>query len=129
MTMNEEQLRVMRKRLEDERANMQSDIDTLTIGDMDEGDSNGVSNHAADDASDLTTRERNMALNNNAADIIAQIDAALRRMDEGRYGICELSGRQIPLERLEAIPYAAYDIESQALIERERGEFGSTTRV
>ncbi len=46
------------------------------------------------------------------------IEAALARIENGRYGICMKSGKMIPKERLEAIPYALYRIEYQNEIER-----------
>lgn len=46
------------------------------------------------------------------------IDAALARIREGRYGICLKTGKPIPEERLEAIPYALYTVEAQKQMER-----------
>jgi RNA polymerase-binding protein DksA len=46
------------------------------------------------------------------------IEAALARIDNGNYGICLKSGKPIPKERLEAIPYALYRVEYQNEIER-----------
>lgn len=46
------------------------------------------------------------------------IESALARIDNGKYGICLKSGKPIPRERLEAIPYALYRIEYQNEIER-----------
>jgi DnaK suppressor protein len=46
------------------------------------------------------------------------IESALARIDAGRYGICLKSGKEIPKERLEAIPYALYCVEYQTEIER-----------
>ena len=47
------------------------------------------------------------------------IEAALSRIENGRYGICMKSGKVIPKERLEAIPYALYRVEYQNEIERQ----------
>ncbi|TVQ39619.1 MAG: TraR/DksA family transcriptional regulator [Spirochaetaceae bacterium] len=47
------------------------------------------------------------------------IEAALSRIENGRYGICMKSGKVIPRERLEAIPYALYRVEYQSEIERK----------
>ncbi len=46
------------------------------------------------------------------------IEAALARIENGKYGICLKSGKPIPTERLEAIPYALYRIEYQNEVER-----------
>jgi RNA polymerase-binding transcription factor DksA len=47
------------------------------------------------------------------------IESALARVENGKYGICLKSGKPIPRERLEAIPYALYRIEEQNEMERK----------
>ena len=49
---------------------------------------------------------------------LSLIEAALARIDNGKYGICLKSGQPIPQERLKAIPYALYTVEYQNKIER-----------
>ena len=60
---------------------------------------------------ELRTRDRQRKL-------IAKIDAALRRIDEGEYGYCEVTGEPISLGRLEARPIATMTVESQERHER-----------
>ena len=48
-----------------------------------------------------------------------EIDAALQRIEEGSYGICEMSGRPIPVARLRAIPFARFTVECQTRIEEQ----------
>jgi RNA polymerase-binding transcription factor DksA len=59
-------------------------------------------------------RERDLALSAQALETITEIDAALERLAEGTYGICEVSGEPIPQERLEAIPHARVKVEYKA---------------
>jgi DnaK suppressor protein len=61
---------------------------------------------------ELRTRDRQRKL-------IAKIDAALRRIDEGEYGYCEVSGEPISLARLEARPIATMTVEAQERHERQ----------
>lgn len=56
-------------------------------------------------------RDRDLALSAQAMDIVDAIDAALERWEAGTYGICVVSGKPIPEERLEAIPWAAERVE------------------
>jgi RNA polymerase-binding transcription factor DksA len=56
-------------------------------------------------------RDRDLALSAQARQAVEQIDAALARIEAGTYGICTTSGKPIPKERLEAIPWAAERIE------------------
>lgn len=59
-------------------------------------------------------RERDLVLSANAKNAVEQIDAALVRLDKGTYGVCIGSGKAIPKERLEAIPWAAERVEYKA---------------
>jgi DnaK suppressor protein len=54
--------------------------------------------------------------------LVADIDQALLRIDEGTYGTCARCGKPIPEARLEALPTARYDAACQAAIEASRGE-------
>ena len=59
-------------------------------------------------------RERDLALSNSARAAVEEIDEALKRIEDGTYGICITSGKPIPKERLEAIPWAAERVEEKA---------------
>jgi DnaK suppressor protein len=110
----------VRARLEQERASLQSDIEALAIENQAQQDDYGVGNHMADDASELFTRERDLALRGNTHDLLAQVEAAIKRIDEGRYGTCARCGQPIAPDRLQALPYAIYCISCQSLVEHER---------
>jgi DnaK suppressor protein len=110
----------IRKRLEDERVQLCTEIDALQIENQGQQDDYGVGNHLADDATEVFTRERNLALRNNAKDLLTQVEAALQRLDEGTYGICARCDREISTARLEALPYATLCITCQSEVERSR---------
>lgn len=55
---------------------------------------------------DLTEEDTDRAVAADQERLLAQVEHALQRMDEGTYGLSEVSGRPIPLERLEALPWA-----------------------
>jgi DnaK suppressor protein len=75
--------------------------------------------HPADPSTETYERERDTSVLQRVEVQLAEIDAALRRIDEGTYGTCELCGRPIADERLEAMPAARYCVEDQARAERE----------
>jgi YteA family regulatory protein len=75
-------------------------------------------NHLADIATETYDRELDYTLEENSEHVLAEIDAALLRIEEGTYGICSNCGKQIPTERLEALPWATLCIDCQR--ERER---------
>jgi RNA polymerase-binding protein DksA len=76
-------------------------------------------NHLADTASATLGREIDYTLGENSGEVLAQIDAALKRIDDGTYGTCTNCGREIPQERLEAYPWASLCIECRR--ESEQG--------
>ena len=110
----------IRERLEGERTSLSAQIAALTSDNQSQQEDRGIGNHLADDATEVFTRERNLALRHNARDLLAQVDAALRRLDEGTYGICARCGREISIERLEALPSATLCITCQSEVERAR---------
>jgi len=70
-----------------------------------------VDNHLADTATDTYDRELEDGIEEDAERLIERIDAALGRIEAGTYGICEVCGRPIGDERLEAVPYATLCID------------------
>lgn len=106
-----------RSRLEDERGRVLGALENLrseNAGSMDdEVDESHFDNHLAETASVTTDREMDYSLEENEARVLAAIDAALRRIDEGTYGNCERCGSQIEPERLEALPWATLCIDDK----------------
>ena len=70
-------------------------------------------NHLADTATETYDRELDYTLEENSQHVLAEIDAALKRIEDGTYGICTNRGEQSPVERLEARPYATLCIDCQ----------------
>ena len=75
-------------------------------------------NHLGDTATVTYDRELDYTLEENAEHLLADIDSALKRIEDGTYGTCTNCGRQISEERLEARPWATLCIDCQR--ERER---------
>ena len=75
-------------------------------------------NHLADTATETYDRELDYTLEENSEHVLVDIDAALRRIDDGTYGVCTNCGKQIPEERLEARPWATLCIDCQRKRER-----------
>jgi RNA polymerase-binding protein DksA len=82
------------------------------------GEDAAFDNHLADTATETYDRELDYTLEENSEHVLADIDAALSRIEEGTYGICTNCGKQIPEERLEARPWATLCIDCKR--ERER---------
>lgn len=74
-------------------------------------------NHPADAATETYEREKDLAMDENIDDMIESIDRALEKIEAGNYGICDRCGNEISKGRLEVIPYAAFCIECQDIVE------------
>lgn len=85
--------------------------------------------HPADAGSDAYDRDFALNLLSHAQDGLYEIDQALQRIESGTYGICEMSGKPIPHERLEAIPWARFTVECQSRFEKENKALLLSRRV
>ena len=107
-----------REALMEERRRVQAAIDNLheeNPGSMsDESGEDAVyDNHLADTATVTYDRELDYTLEENSEHVLAEIDDALQRIEDGTYGTCTNCGKEIPAERLEARPWATLCIECQ----------------
>jgi RNA polymerase-binding transcription factor DksA len=84
-------------------------------------EASGSGMHQGDAGSDAYDRDFALSVLAKEQDALYEIDQALKRIDRGTYGICEMSGRRIPQARLEAIPFARLTVECQAEWEKEHG--------
>jgi RNA polymerase-binding transcription factor DksA len=82
------------------------------------GDASAFGMHQADAGSDAYDRDFALSLLSQEQDSLYEIDQALKRIDDGSYGVCEVSGKQIMKARLEALPFTRYTVECQAEIEK-----------
>ena len=76
--------------------------------------------HQADAGSDAYDRDFALSLLSQEQDALYEIEEALKRIENGTYGICEMSGKEIPPARLEALPFARLTVECQAEFERTK---------
>jgi DnaK suppressor protein len=77
----------------------------------------------ADRASEETDRALELRTRDRQRKLISKIDAALRRIESGEYGYCEMTGEPISLKRLDARPIATLSIEAQERHERRERVF------
>lgn len=114
--MNPRQLAYFRKKLIDWKDSIlkesQDTLNTLQNEPLREPDLNDRASSETDWSIELRTRDRQRKL-------ISKIDAALRRIEEGEYGYCEVTGEPISLGRLEARPIATMTVEAQEAHERQ----------
>jgi DnaK suppressor protein len=113
--MNDRQLEFFRRKLVNWKNDLMSDSkDTI------EGLQDNTRNipDIADRASEETDRALELRTRDRQRKLVSKIDAALRRIDEGEYGYCEITGEPISLKRLDARPIATMTLEAQERHER-----------
>jgi len=76
-------------------------------------------NHLAETATATLDREIDYTLEENSGQVLAEIDAALKRIEDGTYGTCTNCGKEIAVERLEAYPWASLCIDCKRRSERQ----------
>lgn len=72
------------------------------------GELSSYDNHPGDEGTELYEREKDIALNEHYQNELKNIEKALAAIDQGTYGTCEVCGKEIPFERLEALPTTTY---------------------
>ncbi len=94
------------------------------------------SEHMADAGTDSYDRDFALSMLSSDQNAMYEIEQALRRIEAGSYGICELTGKPIPRERLNAIPWARFTLEAEKQLEQRGavnrtrlGSLGSITEI
>ncbi|MDX6424841.1 MAG: hypothetical protein QOD52_246 [Gaiellaceae bacterium] len=106
-----------RQRVERAIANLRDDHPG-TADDEVEEISGTSDNHLAETASVTLDREIDYTLEENSGQVLAEIEAALKRIEQGTYGVCAACGKEIAPERLEAYPWASLCIDDARQAER-----------
>jgi len=86
----------------------------------DSGDLSSYGQHMADAGTDTFDRDFALSLVSSEQEALSEIDAAIKRVRDGSYGVCEITAKPIAKERLLAVPFTRYSAEAQKEIERNR---------
>lgn len=114
------------KLLIDLRSHLTEDIErhseeTLKRSSKDDaGDLSAYGQHMADAGTDTFDRDFALSMVASEQEALAEIDAAIKRIHDGTYGVCEITQKPIAKERLLAVPFTRYSAEAQKNIERNR---------
>ncbi|ESU31005.1 hypothetical protein G3A_18995 [Bacillus sp. 17376] len=113
-----DQLAQLKQTLIDEKETLNSQIDSnnedgYLDGSQREatGELSSYDNHPADSGTELFERSKTLAMDEHHEDQIEKVDNALKAIEDGSYGKCAECGKEIPYERLEAVPYTLYCVE------------------
>lgn len=86
----------------------------------DAGDLSAYGQHMADAGTDTFDRDFALSMVANEQEALSEIEAAIKRIHDGTYGVCEITQKPIAKERLLAVPFTRYSAEAQKDIERNR---------
>jgi DnaK suppressor protein len=100
----------LRARLDEERTELQRQLagieeDTFATTQSELSGDVGLDDESADAGTATFEREKDLSIEQNVRDLLAKIDRALKRMDDGVYGVCERCGKPIEKARIKALPY------------------------
>jgi DnaK suppressor protein len=118
MALKKSEISKFKKRLEELRDQLTRLLKGSTAEVKASDDSGGYSQHQADQGTDDFDRTIILEVTSREYEILRQIERALEKISEETYGICDISGEDIPLARLEAVPYATMTVKAQERIEK-----------
>ncbi|MBI3996557.1 MAG: TraR/DksA C4-type zinc finger protein [Candidatus Omnitrophica bacterium] len=124
MALSKDQAKQLRQLLITERAKLAGEIksiahDASTSPREASGDLSAYTVHMADMAADTYERELSMNIVSSEQEILYQIDDALKRLDDGSFGVCQQCTQPITMSRLKAVPYASLCISCQRVKEQK----------
>jgi len=118
MPLTKTELNRFKKRLEIIRNDLMASLKMSTEEVKKPDEATGYSQHQADQGTDDFDRHINLEVAGKEFELLRQIDRALEKIEDGTYGICDISGEEIPRGRLEAIPYAITTVKAQEKLEK-----------
>jgi DnaK suppressor protein len=118
MRFSKEQLEQFRSRLKALKGQVTHVLEGNSIEIKRPDEATGYSQHQADQGTDDFDRQLSLELTNNDFTILRQIDRALEKIDDETYGVCDITGNEIPVARLDAVPYATMTVQAQEDFEK-----------
>jgi DnaK suppressor protein len=118
MPLKKTEIAQFKKRLLDLRKELMRTLQANKEAVTQPDEAKGYSQHSADEGTDDFVKNVSLEVTNKEFGIIRQIDRALEKIEEGTYGICDISNEEIPLKRLEAVPYACMTVKAQEKLEK-----------
>ena len=109
-----------RKQVEDLRVALLEQKIQMLGGRKKKDDGADFQGDLVDQSTGLTEQEMRLELEEHEREKLLEVEEALKRIDDGTYGICLESGEEIPYERLRAVPTAKYTVRCQEMLERRR---------
>ncbi len=118
MALNKKEIANFKSRLEELKFQISKQLQGSTEEVKKPDESTGYSQHQADQGTDDFDRTISLEVTNQEYEVLKQIERALEKIEDETYGVCDLSGDEIPKARLEAIPYATMTVKAQEQLEK-----------
>lgn len=118
MALKKTDIERFRKRLLEMRNQLTHSLKGSTAEVKTPDEATGYSQHQADQGTDDFDRTISLEVTSKEYGMLRQIDRALQKIDENTYGVCDVTGEDIPIARLEAIPYATMTVKAQEKFEK-----------
>lgn len=118
MPLKEAEVEKFKNRLEEMRRQITHSLRGSTAEVKTPDEATGYSQHQADQGTDDFDRTISLEVTSKEYALLKQIDRALEKIEEKTYGICDITGEDIPIPRLEAVPYAVMTVKAQEKFEK-----------
>lgn len=118
MALKKAEIAKFKKRLEDLRDQLTNTLRGSTADVKTPDEATGYSQHQADQGTDDFDRTITLEVTSKEYGILRQIERALEKIDENTYGVCDITGDDIPIARLDAVPYATMTVKAQEQVEK-----------
>lgn len=118
MSLKKADVEKFKQRLEELRAKLTHTLQGTTKEVKRPDEATGYSQHQADQGTDDFDRTTILEVTTKEYGVLRQIERALEKIEDNTYGICDITGQEIPIKRLEAVPYATMTVEAQEKFEK-----------
>lgn len=118
MPLSKEEINEFKKKLEELRDYYTKTLKGTTAEVKTPDEATGYSQHQADQGTDDFDRTIQLEVTTREFSILQQIERALQKIEDGTYGVCDMTNKEIPKARLKAVPYATLTVEAQSQLEK-----------
>lgn len=122
--LSEKQIKKLEKKLAKAKKSIESQLSKFTKKDVLQKDNYRtqypeIGTQADENAQEITEYEQNISLEHSLEDELKLINKALKKIKDGKYGFCEICGKEIPFERLEVRPQSVMCVDCKSKNEKE----------
>jgi len=118
MSLKKSEIEKFKKRLEELKMQLNQTLGKVSEDVKNKEEPKGYSQHQADEGTDDFDQTISIEISGKEQSILRQITRALEKIEEGSYGVCDVTGDEIPHKRLEAVPYATMTVQAQEKYEK-----------